>query len=283
MNAAIVPGELPLSTPSRRKGISLLRKSRYSDLWSQHVAKPVLKHRFLMEQSLTGGASLDLPAAEAYHALRVLRLRAGDAVEIFDGRGSAAAGRIAETGRDRVTVTLDGPVRRAERLRPAVHLAFAVPKGKRLDWLLEKATELGAASLQPVIFARSVAGGDSLSDAKRARWQWHCVSAAKQCGLNYLPAIAGPLSLSEFAVRREGLCLLGSTADAATLAAAWDGAVEQVWIVIGPEGGLTEKETDLLRGAGFVPVRLGTTTLRTETAAVALLAGVRTLAGRAEP
>ena len=107
-------------------------------------------HRFFAEDLSPG--PLALAAGEAHHALHVLRLRAGTEVELFDGRGGTAAGTIAAVRRGEVTVEVAAIRPAVEREGPAIHLASAVPKGKRLDWLLEKATELGAASLRPVAF-----------------------------------------------------------------------------------------------------------------------------------
>ncbi|MCK4601859.1 MAG: RNA methyltransferase, partial [Phycisphaerae bacterium] len=170
-----------------------------------------------------------------------------------------------------------------DRLQPPsvarVHLAFAVPKGKRLHWLLEKATELAAASLQPVLFERSVAGGDELTPARRSRWLGHCIAAAKQCGLNFLPELRQPASLEDYLRTGERLfSLVGSDDEsAASLPKALASCPREgeVRILIGPEGGLTEAELAAARRAGFTPVRLGATVLRIETAAVALLAAVR--------
>ena len=207
----------------------------------------------------------------------VLRVGVGTEVELFDGQGGLTTGKVIEAGRGRLTV---GIAARSHLPRPSpvVHLGFAVPKGKRLDWLLEKATELSAASLTPVIFQRSVAGGGELSDSKRRRWQAHCLAAAKQCGLNWLPEILPPQPLHEFlALSKDGLGILGhAAAEAASLATVisqWRGG-QPIRLLVGPEGGLTDAELATARKAGFLPARLGRTTLRVETAAVALLAAI---------
>jgi len=231
---------------------------------------------------LAEGAEVALPPTEAHHAAHVLRLAPGAAVELFDGCGRAASARIATVRRNDVTAHVEsirGPVARPG---PAVYLAFAVPKGSRLDWLLEKATELGAASLRPVRFERSVAGAGEFSEAKRAKWLAHAIAAAKQSGLDYLPTIERPLPLEKFAATG-GPGIYGDlTADARpiaealrSLAAGGEMNLERgIAVVVGPEGGLTEAERAALRAGGFTPGRLGHTTLRIETAAVALLAAI---------
>jgi len=225
-------------------------------------------------------ARAELPPAEAHHALHVLRLRTGAAVELFDGRGRRAEGRIADAARRRVTVAVE---RAWTEPTPApgapglVHLAFAVPKGSRADWLVEKATELGLASLRPTIFERSVAGKEPLSAAKRERWLGHCAAAAKQAQVNWLPAIEDAAPLGDVLARASGsLILVGdTTADAMpVLEAMARRADEEILLVVGPEGGLTDAERATLRAAGAVAVRLGRSVLRVETAAIALAAAV---------
>ena len=222
------------------------------------------------------GERIDLPPDEAHHALHVLRLHPGAAVELFDGRGGSADGTVAEADRRRISVDVEHLHPVQPRSAPQVHLAFAVPKGKRLDWLLEKTTELAAASVQAVTFERSVAGKAELTPAKRHRWEGHCIAAAKQCGLQFLPDIRPPVEVGEFlAAPGEALRLLGATGpDAAPAREALAGYVppQPVVLLVGPEGGLTDAEHAAACEAGFQAVRLGGTTLRTETAAIALLA-----------
>jgi 16S rRNA (uracil1498-N3)-methyltransferase len=240
------------------------------------------RHRFFVEH-LTA-AEVALSEAEAHHAAHVLRLKAGSEVELFDGRGGRAVGRLVSPGRGTLTVTVERREPPRGRPQPAVHVAFSTPKGKRLDWLLEKATELGAASLGPVTFQRSVAGAGELTEGKRQRWLAHCVAAAKQSGLDFLPELRPPATLAAVLARSAGLLTLvgDSSGDARALAAALAGRKDgqDVLLLIGPEGGLTEEERSAVLAAGAVPVRLGATVLRIETAAVALLAATLALCGR---
>ena len=221
-----------------------------------------------------------LTGDEAHHATNVLRLGAGSEVELFDGRGGAARGRIVEAKRGCVAVRVETAQPAQPRPEPIVHLVFAVPKGKRLDWLLEKATELGAASLRPVAFERSIAGQGEFTPAKRRRWLSHCIAAAKQSGVNYLPAIERPMPLGEFLEQ----ALVGAAGYFGIVGVGGGGGLplgevvaaeppgRDVCILVGPEGGLTHAELATATDAGFVPARLGRTVLRVETAAIALLA-----------
>jgi len=233
------------------------------------------KHRFFAE-SIAADA-VELSVAEAHHARHVLRLREGAAVTVFDGAGAAAEGVFRLTGRKSAVVEVTGRHEPTARATPAVALGFAVPKGKRLDWLIEKTTELGVGVLSPVVFARSVAGPRA-GDEAPSRWRETCIAAAKQCGAAFLPQLRPVRSLTGFlADAPSGAAILGDQGGTARVAEALTGAIEAVTILVGPEGGLTDIERAEAVEAGFTPARLGELTLRTETAAIALLAAVRAL------
>jgi len=227
------------------------------------------------------GQHLPLPPTEAHHAAHVLRLKAGDAAELFDGRGGSAVARIAPVRRGEVEAIVEEVRPPAPRPDPVIHLGFAVPKGSRLDWLLEKVTELGVASLTPVVFERSIAGGRELSPAKRERWLGRLIAAAKQSGMAFLPEIRDPVALDEYLkAASEALGVYGDLCPhtvpiADALRSRRQG--QSIAILVGPEGGLTNAERAACRQAGLVPIRLGATTLRIETAAVALVAATAAL------
>jgi len=237
------------------------------------------RHNRFFVEDLTD-ESVTLSVSEAHHAMHVMRLRAGDAVELFDGRGGAADGKIVEARRGEVSISIANRRTPMVRPGPVIHLAFAVPKGKRLDWLLEKTTELAAGSLTPIGFERSVVDPGELVGAKRERWIGHCVSAAKQSMQDWLPELHNPQTLGDFLVGFAGsdqVGLVGSAGgDAGSVRDALASIVtvpaRDICLLVGPEGGLTEAEYAAADQAGFVPVRLGRTTLRIETAAIALTA-----------
>ena len=161
-------------------------------------------------------------------------------------------------------------------------LGYMFEEKARRPFLPEKATELGVASLAPLALERSVSGGDALSAAKRRRWTARCIAAAKQSGADFLPAIEDPLSLQDFlagAIGGIGLYgdLSASTVPVAAALRDRAGQAGAYYIVVGPEGGLTDAERQALDGAGFGAVRLGRTILRVETAAVALVSAVLAL------
>jgi 16S rRNA (uracil1498-N3)-methyltransferase len=225
---------------------------------------------------IVAGDDIALCPGEAHHAAHVLRLKAGDAVEVFDGVGGTGLARVVRVKRSDVLLTVETALPPVPRPVPAIHLAFAVPKGSRMDWLLEKATELGAASLEPVVFRRSVAAAGEPGEARRRRWFGHIVAAAKQARLDWLPALADPVALDALLARRPAGVYGDTGASAVPPARALSSAPPQdhTYVVVGPEGGLTDGERAALDGAGLAAVRLGRTILRVETAAVALLAAV---------
>ena len=196
--------------------------------------------RFFVES--LDGKVVELSAGETHHAIDVLRLADGAEVEVFDGAGGSADGILHLHGRKQAKVHILQQYRRAmERPEPVVELAFAVPKGKRLDWLLEKATELGAASLSPVLFHRSVA-----TTAPSGRWLKTCIAATKQCRSNFLPEIAPARALSDFLAEVEAdIRILGNASGEMSIPTAikeWSSG-KRIVILIGPEGGLTDDET----------------------------------------
>lgn len=229
--------------------------------------------RLFCSTPLAAGA-LRLPQDAARHA-QVLRLQPGDALTLFDGAGGEWSAAVTRMGRADVDVAVGAhdPVER-EAAR-AVHLLVGMPANERMDWLVEKAAELGAASVQPVASARSVLKLDGERAARRReRWQAIAIAACEQCGRNRVPAVALPLPLKEALARApqgDARLLLSLRAEGRPLAQA-AGSAGPVWLLHGPEGGLTAEEEDAALAAGFAPASLGTRVLRAETASVAALA-----------
>ncbi len=223
------------------------------------------------------GETVELSGDQAHHAINVLRLSDGEKVEVFDGAGGVADGTLCLRGRKRAEVNILRRCRARARPEPVVELAFAVPKGRRLDFLVEKATELGVARLAPVVFRRSVAAPVLKAHAIN-RWRGTCIAAAKQCGAEFLPEIAAIKTLTDFLTSVDAdIRIVGHSGGDSTVPTAlndWSPG-KRITILIGPEGGFTDDETDAAVRAGFMPVRLGKLTLRIETAAVALLASVK--------
>ncbi|HTH07976.1 16S rRNA (uracil(1498)-N(3))-methyltransferase [Acidovorax sp.] len=241
--------------------------------------------RFHCPAPLAAGAELDLPPGAARH-VQVLRLQPGDTITLFHGGlGADAPGgefdaTVLRMGRSDVRV-LVGAHRAIEREAPrAVHLLAGITANDRMDWLVEKATELGVASITPLMAERSVLKlKGERADKKIAHWQAVAVAACEQCGRNRVPLVHAAVELARWvgtppdgALRlllslREGTAPLGS-------AAAPGGPVV---FLSGPEGGLSRAEEDLALQHGFAPVTLGPRVLRAETAPLAALAALTLL------
>jgi 16S rRNA (uracil1498-N3)-methyltransferase len=243
--------------------------------------KPARIPRFYIDAALRAGATTQLPEEAAHHAVHVLRLRAGDALTLFNGRGGEYGARIAAMERLRVSVDLLAH-RALERESPlAVTLVQGVSSSEKMDFTVQKATELGVAALQPVVAARSAGriAGERAAQ-KRAHWQRVAVAACEQCGRNRVPEVLAPVALAEYCrgVAPAGALLLSPEARLALREAA-AGLQGAATLAAGPEAGFTAAEEAMLAQAGFVPVRLGPRVLRTETAALAALAALNALAG----
>ena len=244
--------------------------------------KPARVARFYTEDKLRAGVTARLPEDAAHHAVHVLRLRAGEDVTLFDGRGGEYTGRIAAI--ERLRVMVDVLEHRAlERESPlAVTLVQGVSSSEKMDFTVQKATELGVAAVQPVVAARStgrIAG--ERATFKRAHWQRVAIAACEQCGRNRVPGILEPATLEQYcrAAAAPGKRLLLSPAAQLGLRDATATLRGAATLAAGPEAGFTAAEEAMLAEAGFVPVRLGPRVLRTETAALAALAALNALAG----
>lgn len=236
--------------------------------------------RFYTDGALRAGGVSLLPEDTAHHAVHVLRLRPGDGVVLFNGRGGEYAGRIATVDRLRVSVDLLEH-RRIERESPlAMTLVQGVSAGEKMDFTVQKATELGVAAFQPVIAARSTGRiSGERAELKRTHWQRVAIAACEQCGRNRIPEVLPVLALADYcraAAPAGARLLLSPQALLGLRTAPLDGAVT---LASGPEAGFGDDEEAMLVEAGFAPVRLGPRVLRTETAAIAGLAALNALAG----
>ena len=228
-----------------------------------------------------GGARV---GGDALHYLaRVLRLGVGDELEVFDGAGRAFPARIATLDESEARLEL-GPARAAP-LAPRITLAQGIAKGDKMDLVVQKATELGAARVVPLQLERCVVRLDPARGADRAkRWQRIADEAARQCGRADVPAVDEPEALDAFLAgaeaRGERVAVLWEEEGSARLGP-WVAAHlgEPIALVIGPEGGLAAREVDQIRAAGGDVVGLGPRILRTETAGLAALAVAMHLAG----
>jgi 16S rRNA (uracil1498-N3)-methyltransferase len=215
---------------------------------------------------------LSLPSGAARH-VQVLRLQPGDVITLFNGQGGEFDATVTRMGRSDVEVKVGAhrPVER-ESAR-AVHLLAGITANDRMDWLVEKATELGVASITPLVAERSVLKlKGERADKKLAHWQGVAVAAAEQCGRNRVPKVHAAVSLKEWLGRAEpGERWVLSLSEGTQALSAMTGSAP-VTVLSGPEGGLSPAEESAALAAGFVPVSLGPRVLRAETAPLAVLA-----------
>jgi 16S rRNA (uracil1498-N3)-methyltransferase len=236
--------------------------------------------RVFLDASLESGKIAEVPAETALHLAKVLRARIGDELVLFSGDGREYAGAIETIRGSRVSVSVGAAAAVNRESSLGVTLVQCVPRGDRMDFIVQKATELGVARIVPVLSQRSVVRLDaSQAESKTAHWRAVIVNACEQCGRNRLPVIEAPIALGNYlgkaspstAVRlvlepdadRLGMPAVGSTVE----------------IAVGPEGGFGADELDAFRIAGFVRLALGPRILRTETAAIAALTWLQTRFG----
>ena len=228
--------------------------------------------RLFVRGALAEAERIDLDAGQANYLGNVMRLGEGAEVLLFDGRSGEWLGRIAEAGKKRMALTVERQTREPEDI-PDVWLAFAPVKRAQTDWLVEKATELGAAKLIPVMTHRTIA-----ERVKLERLEAIAIEAAEQCGRTRLPEIVQPVSLAQL-LKEEGRTLyFADEAGGEPVASAFSPGAAT--ILTGPEGGFTDEERAKIRAAkDAVPISLGPRILRAETAALASLAAYMALAG----
>ncbi len=234
--------------------------------------------RFYCPTPLATGLALSLPAGAARH-VQVLRLQPSDVITLFNGEGGEFDATVTRMGRSDVDVEVGAhhPVER-EAAR-AVHLLAGITANERMDWLVEKATELGVASITPLVAERSVLKlKGERAEKKLAHWQGVAVVAAEQCGRNRVPTVHPAVTLAEWVKKappgeRWVLSLSAGTQPLAQVQGPAEGLrMTPVTVLSGPEGGLSPTEEAAALAAGFAPVSLGPRVLRAETAPLAVLA-----------
>lgn len=233
--------------------------------------------RFHCPIPLAPGAEIELPTAAARH-VQVLRLQPGGVITLFNGEGGEHSATILRMGRSDVAVRIDTHLDVERESLRAVHLAVGMPANDRMDWLVEKATELGVASIQPLHTAHSVLRlSGERATKKQAHWQQVAVAACEQCGGNRVPVIHPVRDLSAWLATSSAVtgtrCVLSlaeGSRDLSTLIEPLP-ADEPLAFLSGPEGGLSAQEDSAARAAGWLPVTLGARVLRAETAALAAL------------
>lgn len=241
--------------------------------WRAVRSPPTALPRFFVDTPLAAAGEISLPAGAARH-VQVLRLQPGDALTLFDGSGPEWQAEVTAMGRSEVRVRLVCVEQPRRELARAVTLAVVMPANDRMDFLVEKATELGAVALQPLVAERSVLRlAGERADKKRAHWQGVAVAAAEQSGRTVPTRVEPVMALTAWLATLppvdddEWRGLLSPRA-AAPLAPF---PQQRALFLSGPEGGLSDAEEDAARARGFAGVTLGPRVLRADTAPLAVL------------
>jgi 16S rRNA (uracil1498-N3)-methyltransferase len=235
--------------------------------------------RIHCDARLGPGAQLSLAPEAAQHVAKALRLKAGDALTLFDGRGGEYEAQIQRVEKDRVDVKT-GAFRDVEReSRIGVGLVQGLPEADKMDSIVQKAVELGAAWIQPVVCDRSVVRLTGERAARRAaHWRRVAIAACEQCGRNRVPEVRDTLAfLAWIALPSENLRFM--LLPEAPPLSGQRAPQREIELLVGPEGGLSERERDLAASRGFTGAGLGPRILRTETAPLAALATLHALWG----
>jgi len=235
-------------------------------------------HRFYLTPGLTRGDSLRLDGREAHHALRVLRLKRGELITVLDGVGNEFLCAVEDSSRDAVTLSVS-----LKHFTPpppcSITLLQAVPKGKIIESIIQKAVELGARRIVPLLTGHVVTRLDDRDAAdKHTKWQQVAIEAIKQCGAAWLPEIEAPMTMEQYLARKEkfDLSLFGSLQMdrrhprkcLGEFQAKHGRLPQTVGVWIGPEGDFTPEELEAIQASGALPISLGRLVLRVETAAV---------------
>ena len=231
-----------------------------------------MNYRFFLDP-LPDAGEVTLKGGEFHHAARVVRIREGETIELFDGRGKGVTALVTRLDNDEVAATIQSAVDPARESRTGLTLAMAIIQLEKFELVLQKATELGVRRIVPFTSARCEVRPERYR-GKTERWEKIVFEAAKQAGRLFLPAVEQPATFEEV-VAREGTRILFD-ADSAPDTVLSTG---EMTLLIGPEGGWTDKELEIARGRGVRFRRLGSRRLRAETAAIAAIAVIGAEAG----
>ncbi len=238
--------------------------------------------RFYCPAPFAIGAPVALPDHIAHH-IHVLRLAIGEAITLFNGEGGEYTATLTSIDRKRASVEITAFSPREAELPYALTLAQALPEGTKMDWIIEKAVELGATTIQPLAAQRCVVRlSAERATKKMTHWQGIIAAAAEQCGRNRLPHLAEPADFQPWSVRQDlpQRILLSPRAPQSLSEWARCHPPQAVTLLIGPEGGFTEQEENVATANGALPLSMGPRVLRTETAGLAALAALNAIWGQ---
>lgn len=251
--------------------------------------------RLFFAGSLSADTTIRLDAEASHHALRVLRLERDDVIELFNGDGLRYPATLLDTDARAASVKVGSPVQACTESPLPVSLAQALPSGDKMDWVVEKAIELGVHTIAPLMSSRSILRLDARRTEKRlAHWRRIAIAACMQCGRDRVPEISAPVDLARWLIDRRRVATADSDTSPPGFLLSPRGSTRLceivrpasvtplsvtpssvTWILVGPEAGLSEQEESLAIECGWQPLRLGPRILRTETAGLAALAALQ--------
>jgi len=238
--------------------------------------------RLYIEHPLQTNTEFELSGDKARYVGRVLRLRPDDQLTLFDGRGGEYRSNIRSITKSRVVLSVDEHIDRNLESPLSIHLLQGVSRGERMDLIVQKATELGVHRITPLITEYSVVRLDAKRAEKRVQhWRGIAASACEQCGRNMLPLVDAPIPLRNWLgenFNAAGIRMIMRPGASHSLKSVHRGP-DAITLLIGPEGGFGENEYELAEATGFMAIGFGSRILRTETAAIAVLAALQAMFG----
>ncbi|MGJ8671433.1 RsmE family RNA methyltransferase [Rubritalea sp.] len=233
-------------------------------------------NRYYLPAEQWSSCELVLKGDEAHHCVRVLRQKVGDWIVVFDGEGSSVKCQIVSADKSRVVLEPDGKVEMQAR-GLELHLCQAIPKAGNMELIVQKAVELGVASIQPLSTENTVAKADA---KKVQKLQRIALEACKQCGQNWLPEVSDAVSVKAWLEQRERheleiVAALDPRSEDMATALSGSGTISSASLLVGPEGDFSQNEYDAVITSGFKPVSLGNIVLRVETATLYCLSVMR--------
>ncbi len=246
----------------------------------------IMHARFYHPAEIVIGKIVELSSDNKHHAMRVLRLKKGDSITLFNGHGGEYSAHIETINRSTTTAVIEDYYDKERESPLTIELVQAICVNEKMDWIIQKSVELGVTSIQPISTTRSIVHLSDERACKRLQhWQKVIISACEQCGRNLVPQVLPLSSLSDWLSQKKShpihdvrLLLIASAITRLRDIAKPTGTAGTS-LLVGPEGGFTSEEEAAILHTGFVPIRLGKRTLRTESVALATISALQTLWG----
>lgn len=231
-----------------------------------------------VSQPLTESSSANIEGQAAQHILKALRMKTGDKLNLFNGDGNFYPATIQDVSKKSFSVLIGSSLPSYAESKLFTHIGQTMSRGDRMDYAIQKSTEMGASEITPLMSERcEVKLNTERAEKRKQHWQQVAISAAEQCGRATVPVIHPPTSINDWIKQREGLSLVLHHRDTQHLSSLEK--PDAVNLLIGPEGGLSEEEINVAKQNGFIATTLGPRVMRTETAPVTALSIVQWLWG----